>query len=234
MSEDREKYAVVAFGNRGVELTTIADAYRMAQYIVASGFAPRGMEKPESVFVAIQLGAELGLPPMAALQNIGVINGRPGIYGDAALGLVRASGLLESYSQEIAGTGDDRKCVVSVKRKGEPTPIISEFSIADAKRAGLWGKAGPWTQYPERMLLFRARGFALRDGFGDVLKGMHTTEELQDMPKDITDSVVVSEPKPLRRARKEATEPDSPKDEPPAENNQPAERPVDAPAENHA
>jgi len=91
--------APITFGDSGVKLASLEDAYRFANAIVASGFAPRGMEKPEAVLVAIQLGAEIGLSPMAALQNTAVINGRPAIYGDAALALVRGSGLLVSYKE---------------------------------------------------------------------------------------------------------------------------------------
>jgi len=120
---------------------------------------------------------------MAALQNVAVINGRPGIYGDAALALVRASGLLLSYSQEWSGKADERKAIVTVQRRDCPVQV-TEFSVADAKKAGLWGKSGPWSQYSDRMLLFRARGFALRDNFGDVLKGFRTTEELEDIPAE--------------------------------------------------
>lgn len=175
--------APITFGSRGVELATLEDAYRFSNAVVASGFAPKGMDRPESVLVAIQLGLEIGLTPMAAMQNIGVINGRPGIYGDAALALVRSSGLLDSYEQAYTGEGDNLVCSVTVKRKGDPVAITSEFGVADAKAAGLWGKQGPWSQYPRRMLLFRARGFALRDAFGDVLKGLKTSEELADMPE---------------------------------------------------
>ncbi len=42
------------------------------------------------------------------------------------------------------------------------------------------GKQGPWTQYPERMLKLRARGFTLRDAFPDVLKGIKAREEVED------------------------------------------------------
>ena len=171
----------ITFGSKGVELATFEDAFRFSSCVALSGFAPKGMEKPEAILVAVQLGLEIGLTPMAAMQNIGVINGRPGIYGDAALALVRASGLLESYQQSYRGDGEKLTAVVTVKRKGDPVEITSEFGVADARAAGLWGKAGPWTAYPRRMLLFRARGFALRDAFGDVLKGLRTTEELADM-----------------------------------------------------
>ena len=174
----------ITFGSKGVELATFEDAFRFSNCVALSGFAPKGMEKPEAILVAVQLGLEIGLTPMAAMQNIGVINGRPGIYGDAALALVRASGLLESYQQSYRGDGDKLTAVVTVKRKGDPVEITSEFGVADAKAANLWGKAGPWSAYPRRMLLFRARGFALRDAFGDVLKGLRTTEELADMPPE--------------------------------------------------
>jgi hypothetical protein len=72
------------------------------------------------------------------------------------------------------------------------------FSVADAKRAKLWGKSGPWTQYPKRMLAMRARGFAIRDAFPDAMRGMITAEEAQDYPtksapRDVTP---VEDPKP--------------------------------------
>ena len=177
--QDTQK-AVIPMGRFGVQLSTLEDAFRFARAVVASGFAPKGMEKPEAVLIAVQQGMEIGLAPMQALQSIAVINGRPAIYGDAALGICRASGELESYSQTVSGEGEARKAVVTVRRRGQGE-IESEFSVADAKRAGLWGKSGPWTQYPDRMLLFRARGFALRDAFGDYLRGLRTVEEQGDI-----------------------------------------------------
>lgn len=174
----------IPLGRQGVQLGTYEDLFRFAKSVALSGFAPKGMEKPESVLVAIQLGLELGITPMSALQNIAVINGRPGIFGDAALALARSSGLVDSYTQKIEGEGEKRQAVVATKRKGAAEAIVTTFSVADAKAAGLWGKPGPWSQYPERMLLFRARGFNLRDNFGDVLKGLRTVEELGDIPAE--------------------------------------------------
>ncbi len=174
----------VHVGQRGITLHTLEELYRFAKAVSLSGLAPRGMEKPESILVAIQLGLELGLSPMSALQNIAVINGRPGVYGDAALALVRGSGMLDEYhEQEIGEPGKDSWGYrISGRRRGFEPAEPEEFTVADAKRADLWGKAGPWKQYPQRMLRFRARSFFLRDNFGDVLKGLRTVEELQDYP----------------------------------------------------
>ena len=177
----------ISFGASGVQLTSLEDAFRFAKAIVSSGFAPKGMDKPESVLVALQWGAELGLTPMAALSNIAVVNGRPSLFGDAALALIRSSGQLEQYTEtEVGKRGqDDFGFKITAKRKGFD-PQSETFTVADAKTAKLWGKAGPWTDYPARMLKFRARGFLLRDMFGDVLKGLKTLEEVRDEPLNVT------------------------------------------------
>ena len=52
--------------------------------------------------------------------------------------------------------------------------------MKDAKRAGLWGKPGPWTQYPRQMLFNRARAFAYRHAFADALFGVGFREEEED------------------------------------------------------
>lgn len=188
----RPQLVPVPAGDQGLELTSLEAMWRFANYVAKSGLAPKGIDTPEAVLVAVQMGAELGLRPMSALQNIAVINGRPSIYGDAQLALVRGSGLLEECAEWFEEDGqrvrmprkfaDDTKAVCHVRRRGDPEALDSEFSVADAKRSKLWAKEGPWTQYPFRMLRFRARGFALRDKFGDVLKGFLSTEEAGDIP----------------------------------------------------
>lgn len=157
-------------------------AWRIAQAVVRADMAPKGLETPEKAMVAIMHGMEVGLTPMAALQSIAVVNGRPSIWGDGALALVRASGAMETIRETIEGQGDAMAARCVVKRKGEPDATTGTFSVEDAKKAGLWSKSGPWTQYPKRMLQMRARAFALRDGFADVLRGLHIAEEVQDIP----------------------------------------------------
>jgi hypothetical protein len=167
----------------GLALQSFDDAWRFWQMVAKTDFAPKDFKnKPESCLLAGQHGAELGLGPMQSLQCIAVINGRPTIWGDAALALVQSSAVCEFISEAVEGDGDQMVATCVAKRRGYPTPSAVKFSVVDAKRAGLWGKSGPWTQYPKRMLQLRARGFALRDAFPDVLKGLVTAEEAQDYP----------------------------------------------------
>jgi hypothetical protein len=177
-------------GNRPTAIvpTDMDSAYRLGKAICLAGMAPKGMDTPEKCMIAIMRGMEVGLTPFMALDKIAIVNGRPTIWGDGAIGLVRGSGLCEFIKERIEGTGDARVAVCEAKRRGEADPIRRTFSVNDAKKAALWGKQGPWQQYPERMLQMRARAFALRDGFADVLGGLYLREEIEDAqpPRDVT------------------------------------------------
>lgn len=159
-------------------------AWRIALAVCKAGMAPKGLETPEKAMVAIMHGMEVGMTPMASLQSIAVVNGRPTIWGDGAIGLVRGSGKLEWIKEKLTGDGENMAASCEVKRKGEADPTRATFSVADAKKANLWGKQGPWQQYPKRMLAMRARAFALRDAFADVLRGLGIAEEVQDTPQE--------------------------------------------------
>jgi hypothetical protein len=167
-----------------LEPTTLQEAMKFSDILASSTMVPRDFQgKPGNVLVAIQWGREVGLGPLQALQNIAVINGRPSIWGDAAIALVRGHPDCLSVKEGVEGEGEARQGWCEVTRRGEQ-PQRRTFSIADAKRAGLWGKSGPWTQYPDRMLQVRARGFAIRDVFPDALRGVLTREEAEDTPPE--------------------------------------------------
>ena len=193
----------------GIIPTTFDDCYRMAKLLSASGLVPdQFKDKPEATCVAIMQGLEVGLAPMAALQSIAVINGRPSLWGDGALAVVRASGLME-YIKEWT---EDTIAYCEIKRSGEPA-LIRTFSDADAKTAGLLGKKGPWQEYRPRMRQMRARSWAMRDGFADVMKGLHIVEEARDIPiRDITPAkpAVLDVPDDIDQTSKKQTEAESP------------------------
>lgn len=157
--------------------STLDEAWRLSGALAASGMTPKSYGNDQNkIMVGIMAGAEVGLTPFAALQSIAVIGNNPSLWGDGALALVQASGLLVDMEE----TDDGNTATCRLVRAGRSTPIVRTFSMEDAKKAGLAGKAGPWTQYPTRMRQMRARAFALRDGFSDVLKGLHIVEEVRD------------------------------------------------------
>ena len=185
---------------------SIEEIWRVAKMVVVGGLAPQslvgfgdkaktGDDAVSAVSIAIMFGAELGLPPMAALRSMAVINGRPALYGDGLVSVVRRSG-----KSAYIRMGYDEKaragyCEAKRIDTGEELRVV--FSEADARQAGLWsdqpkikrnGRNGPyetdndspWYRHPKRMLQWRATGFCLRNLFADVLAGVLTDDEARE------------------------------------------------------
>lgn len=164
--------------------------------LIEAGLAPDSFKNdPKKITVAVLKGLEVGLPPMMAVSNIAVINGRASIWGDAALALVQSKNVIERMTVEEIGTvpGEEAETNqfapdfgyrVSIWRRGQGSPYVGKFTVGDAKRAKLWmnPSKAPWMQHPKRMLKIRATAFPLRDGFADCLSGLHIREEVEDLP----------------------------------------------------
>lgn len=176
--------AVAAFRPRNLdESITLAKMFAEADDMVPASY--RG--SVPKIIVAMQAGAEIGLSPFAAIQNIAVINGKPAVYGDAVIALARTHSKWDEsgFEELFEGTPftDDFVAVCRVKRK-DGKVRESRFSVLDAKKAGLWSKKGPWQDYPKRMLQMRARSWAIRDNFAEALAGLSVVEEVQDIRYD--------------------------------------------------
>ena len=164
---------------------TLTEAMDFAKLMADSGLVPDAFRnKPADVLVAVQMGMEVGVSPVQALQNIAVINGRPCMWGDLIVALVQASGELEHLTE--SWDEGSQTATVRIKRKGKPEHIET-FSMADAQKAGLAGKQ-TYKQFPKRMCTWRAKSWAIRAEFADTLKGLSFRDEMEDRgdPIDVT------------------------------------------------
>ncbi len=172
------------WGNRGIELRTLEEMTRFANSIYASKvWKPKDLASVGDVVIQLQFGAEIGLAPMASIQNIAIINGKPSIYGPIGLGLIQSSGMLQDYKKEPFGelkfdrtkktVGDDSTygCRWTFWRRGIATPYISEWTVEDDMIAGLW-KRNVHATYPKDLIDYRAFWKGARFAFADVLKGV--------------------------------------------------------------
>lgn len=155
------------------------EAMQIARIIGKSGMAPKSYQDNEAkILVGMMVGAECGLTPMQSLRGVAVIGNQPSLWGDVALGLVVSSGLVEDMVESDSGNFDDLQngdgeAICTIKRRGRATPVIRRFGMAMARRAGLLTKQGPWASgHRQRMCQMRARAFALRDLFPDILAGL--------------------------------------------------------------
>lgn len=171
----------------GIAPQSIEEVFRLSQALSRAGdMVPKDFKgKPDEIMAAVLRGAEVGLMPMQALSNIAVINGRASLWGDALPALIQRAG--HHIDVRIEGEGENMVATATLERSNGKT-VTRTFSVEDAKAARLWGKQGPWTQYPKRMLMHRARAWAVRDGAADALMGLQVAEEMEDAPpiKDVT------------------------------------------------
>ena len=172
----------IALGDGGqIALRTIGEQVRFAGYVLKSGMCPAHFKTAEAVLVAMQAGAELGLKPLAALNAICVVNGRPCLYGAAVAAVVLRSGKLEWVKEWFEGAGDDLRAFVQAKRRDVSEPLTKSFGLADAKRAGLLDRNAVWKTYPADMLCHKARKRCYYSLFADVLGGVDYAEDLEDL-----------------------------------------------------
>lgn len=201
--------ATLRSGSRpmGIVPQSFEDAQRLATMAVASGLwkgekKDSDQQKHAKATIAIMQGLECGVPPMQAMQSIAVINGKCVMYGDLLTALLWAHGF--DIEQSISGTGDQRTATCTITRPNGKK-ITRTFSVADAKKARLWDERvtvkkqwdgkwedkpndSPWFKYPDRMLAWRALGYAQKDGASDVTKGLAIREDVEaELPmRDIT------------------------------------------------
>lgn len=159
-----------------MHLSVQNDFNKISSLVSTGDLFPAWRGKAEQALLVMYVGQSLGLNWVYSLTNITVINGRPVVWGDAMMALCQRSTCMEycheTFNEQIM------TAVCEVKRVGRPAQT-RQFSQKDAEKAGLWTR-GPWRSYPQRMLQMRARGFALRDVFADVLQGIGLAEEVQD------------------------------------------------------
>jgi hypothetical protein len=163
-----------------MEIKSLDDLYRLAQFVVKARVAPNGMSE-SGVLIAMQTGMELGFTPMRALQACPVINNVAGLRGNAGIALLRNSGVLdERLDYQCRCDVDDQGKMYGWARswrKGWPEPRESFFTEEDAKTAGLTSNSN-YKKYPKRMLQWRAVGFHNDDNYSDITLGLQPPEVL--------------------------------------------------------
>lgn len=147
----------------------------LANEISETEFVPAALRgNSPAVAACILFGREIDVAPMHALQNIHIIEGRPSVSAEQMRAMVLAAG------HEIAfGETSGAKCEIKGRRKGSQVWTVVEWTAAMADAAQLLTKKN-WIRYRGDMLIARASAKLCRMIFADVVRGMRTTEELED------------------------------------------------------
>ena len=152
----------------------IGEAMQLARYYAASKILGSAYGTPEAVMLVMATGAELGIPPTAALRGLYVVEGRVFMSADLMVALcLRAPQCARFDMTESTNT----QATYTVQRRGEPAAPPFSFSVEDAKRAGLVKEKSNWEKYPAAMCRHRAASIAARAIFPDVIMGLYSEGE---------------------------------------------------------
>lgn len=170
---------------------SLEQADKLADRLSKSGLMPEELRgKPGDILVMLITGHELGLSPMQAIRGLAVIKGKAVLSADMMGALVQSRRDVCEYLILIEST--DQKATYETKRAGHPKHVRMDWTIEQAKRAGLVVAGGPWTKHPAAMLRARCQSALVRAVYQDLLLGVYDPDEAREF-----DSV---RPTPVRRS----------------------------------
>lgn len=154
--------------------------WRVARAFAATDLVPAHFKKPENAFVALQMAFRSGIDPMVALQNLYIVQGRPGMSAALSIALANSSGKLKGPIR-YQETGSGPQYVVTAKAiTHDGHEITAQASMAMAEAEG-WTRNNKYKTMPQVMLRYRAATLLIRQHMPEVLLGLHTAEELEDV-----------------------------------------------------
>lgn len=182
-------------------------AQRMAKLLSSSTMVPADYRGSlENCLVAMEFAYRTRSSVFAVMQHAVVIHGKPGWTATYLIALINQSRKFETNLDfEYDGEGDSLQCRAFAKdRRSGKWRYGTWVSIAMAKKEGWFGRTGSkWQTMPEQMLAYRAAAFFARMHASDVVLGMQTAEELQDLGQEpqYVEGTVVGESNPVNTLR---------------------------------
>lgn len=156
----------------------------MAEFLSKSTIIPVSYQnRPENILICVDLASRMGLSPLAVMQNLYVIQGKPSFSGQAIASLIRSSGQFTNVEVNFTGKEgtDDWGCYITAERNGKQlkgATVTMKMAHAEgwSKRAG-----SKWITMPEIMMTYRAFTFFGRQFAPELMMGLHAIEELEDV-----------------------------------------------------
>lgn len=154
---------------------------RLADVFSGSQMVPDHFKNNKAnCFIALQMAFRSNIDPMVALQNLYMVQGKPGMSAQLAIALANRSGLLKGPIRfTVSGAGDNMSVTASATTR-DGYEISAEASMEMA-RAENWVKNPKYRSMPKVMLTYRAATFLVRQYMPEVLLGMQAHEELEDV-----------------------------------------------------
>jgi hypothetical protein len=159
------------------------------ELIKGGGFLPPHIKQEGELLAVIMAGKELGIPPMASIRGIRLIQGQVALDASLQLGLMIRAGIKIKWLED----GSNGRAALELTRPGND-PYVSRFTIEDAKQAGLVKPGGNWAKYEKAMLRARAVSAAGKAYCADILAGVYDPDELADLEYKVEPTIIEHAP----------------------------------------
>lgn len=184
------------------ELNTLKDQLGYAQNLIREGMVSSTFKTPQQLVIGIQLAKSLSIDPAVALGMMYVIKGKPSLFGDGPLSLIKRSPLYGGAREFYVDKDINEICfknknlnaevyaaVIQIKRTGFDEIQEDFFTVDDMNKAGVhlnkYGEKDTWKKYLRIMLRYRARSLAIKSLFPDLLNGINISEHMDNFTPEV-------------------------------------------------
>lgn len=141
--------------------------------------------KVENCFIAVEFAHRTGFPAMTVMQNMVPIAGKPSWASTFLIAMINACGKFEPLEFQYFGEAgtDEYGCRAVTRRISTGKELIgADITIGMARAEGWLSKNGSkWLNMKQQMLAYRAATFFARLYVPELMAGMQTIDERNDI-----------------------------------------------------
>lgn len=158
-------------------------AQRVAKALSSSDLVPIAYKgNISNCLVALEYSHRVNMSVLAVMQNLHIIHGKPSPSASFIIAAINTCGRFAPLKYKMSGEGDAMRCVAWTTDASGEVLESPPSSIEMAKKEGWFGRSGSkWQSMPELMLRYRAAAFFGRLYAPEIIMGMHSAEEVEDM-----------------------------------------------------
>jgi len=157
---------------------------RVAKMLASSSLIPKEFQgNIQNTMIALEIANRIGASPLMVMQNLYIVHGKPSWSSTFIIAAINSCNKFSPLRFEVTGEGDNKGCVAWCLEKGTNERLESpRVNIEMAKKEGWFSKAGSkWQTMPELMMRYRSAAFFGRLYAPEIMMGMQTFEEIQDV-----------------------------------------------------
>lgn len=186
-TQDTENTGMAVFSNS----ESFEHGQRVAKMLSSSSLIPKEYQNNiQNTMIALEMANRIGANPLMVMQNLYIVHGKPSWSSTFIIASINACGKFSPLRYEMSGEGDKYGCIAwaydkETKERLEGPKVTWEMANAE----GWVNKSGSkWKTMPELMFRYRAAAFFGRLYAPELLMGISTADESEDISHTVISS----------------------------------------------